>query len=617
MVRAHARSSAGFGRISALVVFLPMIFLGGCSGGGNGKKALGANANLASLVVSAGGLAPVFDPGMTTYSVRTGNITTDTMITAVTEDANAALTINGTAAVSAQPFGPISLNPGLNAIDVAVTAQDGTTKRNYTVLVNRTLLLAQEAYVKASNTGMADGFGAALEISGDTMAVGASREDSEAPGINGDQVNDLAPESGAAYVFDRSSGVWSQEAYVKASNCGSLDLFGYALDLEGDTLVVGAPGEASSATGIGGNEADDGAPGAGAVYVFTRTAGVWSQEAYLKASNTQSGYAFGSSVALDGDTLVVGSPGESSDAMGVNGDQNNANAPGSGAAYVFTRNAGTWSQEAYIKASNSGAGDAFGTQVALRGEALGISAPGEDSDATGINGDPNNENAEDSGAVYIYGRHPTQIWRLQAYVKASNSEPFDRFGASIDISTAALIVGAPGEDSGSPGINGDQADNSAPGAGAVYVYVNVPMGVGSLEAYLKPTNPGGSSGGSDPGDNFGSRLVLQGGAFGDVLVAGALAEDSQTTGLDGDEGNDLAPAAGAAYVFERINGFWGQIVYVKASNTETQDHFGTALAIDGNTFAAAAVDEDSSATGLGGDELDNGAGSSGAVYVFR
>jgi hypothetical protein len=113
-------------------------------------------------------------------------------------------------------------------------------------------------------------------------------EDSNATGINGNQADDSAPDSGAVYVFTRSGGVWSQQAYVKASNTGPGDSFGFSLALsaDGNTLAVGAYLENSNATGIGGNQADNSALDSGAVYVFTRSGGVWSQQAYIKASNT-------------------------------------------------------------------------------------------------------------------------------------------------------------------------------------------------------------------------------------------------------------------------------------------------------------------------------------------
>lgn len=120
------------------------------------------------------------------------------------------------------------------------------------------------------------------------------------------------------------------------------------LSANGTTLAVGAPGEHSA----------DGLPdAAGAVYLFSRDtpAGTWQQQAHLKASNLAQGANFGAHLALssDGDTLAVGAPQESSNARGINGDGSNSDAPGAGAVYVFTRNGGNWSQQAYVKARNT------------------------------------------------------------------------------------------------------------------------------------------------------------------------------------------------------------------------------------------------------------------------
>ena len=166
--------------------------------------------------------------------------------------------------------------------------------------------------------------------------------------------------------------------------------------------MVGAGAEASNATGIDGNQNNNDAQSSGAVYVFVRDGDTWTQQAYIKASNAEAGDLFGTSVSLDGDTLVVGALGEDSNATGIDGDQNNNDASTSGAAYVFVRDGDTWTQQAYIKASNTEAGDSFGTSVSLDGDTLVVGAWAEDSNATGIDGNQNNNDAAYSGAVYVF-----------------------------------------------------------------------------------------------------------------------------------------------------------------------------------------------------------------------
>jgi len=269
---------------------------------------------------------------------------------------------------------------------------------------------SQQAYVKASNTDANDYFGYSLAISSDgsTLAVGARNESSRATGIDGNQVDDSAINAGAAYVFTRAGSSWAQQAYVKASNTEADDWFGrsLALSADGSTLAVGAIFEASNATGIGGNQADNSAFAAGAVYVFTRAGSSWSQEAYIKASNTDAGDMFGGAVALssDGFTLAVGAPNESSNSTGIGGNQADNSAIDSGAVYVFTRAGSAWSQQAYVKASNADAGDGFGDSLALPSDAstLAVGADQEASNATGIDGNQVDNSASRAGAVYVH-----------------------------------------------------------------------------------------------------------------------------------------------------------------------------------------------------------------------
>lgn len=250
-------------------------------------------------------------------------------------------------------------------------------------------------YIKASNTGAGDHFGSSLALSadGNTLAVGAYNEDSNATGVGGDANDNSAVNRGAAYVFSRSAVVWSQQAYVKSSNAGANHNFGWSVALSGDgnTFATGAPQEGSNA---------------GAAYVFTRIGISWSQQAQVQASNAGNDDRFGSSVALSsgGNALAVSAIGEASSANGIDGNQNSDTDLDSGAAYVFTRSVGIWSQKAYLKASNSQAGDAFGISLGLSadGNTLAIGATGEDSSATGIDGSQGNNTAPDSGALYLY-----------------------------------------------------------------------------------------------------------------------------------------------------------------------------------------------------------------------
>ena len=406
----------------------------------------------------------------------------------------------------------------------------------------------QQAYLKASNAESNESFGSSVALSadGNTLAVGATGEDSGATGVGGSQADNSAESSGAVYVFTRSGGTWTQQAYVKASNTDALDYFGSPLVLsaDGSTLAAGALGEASHATGINGDQGDNSFGFAGAVYVFTRSEGTWAQQAYIKASNTLANASFGGAISLssDGNTLAAGSQGERSSATGVNGNQADTSAVNAGAAYVFTRSNGTWTQQAYLKASNADVGDYFGAPLSLSadGTLLAVGAHGEGSRATGVNGDQDDDSTVEAGAVYVFTRS-NGTWMQQAYVKASNTEAEDNFGGRVALSAdgTLLAVQAWGEDGAATGINGNQADNSTDFGGAVYLFARTD-GAWTQQAYVKASNTGA-------GDQFGSALALS--ADGSTLAAATYVEDSSGTGVNGNQPNDDAMESGAVYVF--------------------------------------------------------------------
>ncbi len=383
----------------------------------------------------------------------------------------------------------------------------------------------QQAYLKASNSGAGDRFGIAVAISGDTLVVGADFEDSAANGVGGDGADDSKPNSGAAYVFVRSGSVWSQQAYVKASNTDSGDWFGRYVAIHGDTVVIGAQSEDSSATAVNGDQASNGAADSGAAYVFVRSGTSWSQEAYLKASNAEAVDRFGCAVGVSGSTIVVGASDEDSSAAVVDGDQSNNSANEAGAAYVFVRSGTTWSQQAYLKASNTDPVDTFGGFVAISGDTVVVGANREDSSATGVNGDPSDDNAADAGAAYVFVR-TAGAWSQQAYVKPSSASAGSWFGAAVAVLGDRIVVGARFQAA------------LGPDSGAAYVF-DRNGSTWAQHAYLQAPN-------AAIGDNFGAAVSLSGGS----IVVGALFEDSAAVGVNGDLGDESSTDAGAAYVFE-------------------------------------------------------------------
>jgi hypothetical protein len=448
--------------------------------------------------------------------------------------------------------------------------------------------IAQQAYAKASNTGSDDGFGTSVAVSGNTVVVGAPLEASSATGVNGNGFNNSAAGAGAVYVFTRSGETWSQQAYLKASNTGEGDGFGWSVAISGNTIIVGAYQEDSNTTTVNGGGANNSAAGAGAAYVFTRSDTIWTQQAYIKASNANAGDLFGSVVVVGGDTAVIGANREASQATGINGDGANNASFASGAAYVFVRNGSTWTQQAYLKASDTAVGAEFGSSLGLSGDSLIVGAP------LAVSG---------AGAAYVFTRNGT-AWSQQARLQASNSAASSWFGQSVAISGDTAVAGAPGEASNATGVNGNQANTSAAGAGAAYAFTRS-AGTWTQQAYLKASNTAAS-------DGFGRTIALDGSA----LVVGAPGEDSSATGIDGNQADNAAASSGAVYAFSRLNGVWSHYSYLKASNTGAGDEFGKALAVANGTLAVGAPRESSNAMGLQGIQSNNLASWSGAAYLF-
>ena len=518
---------------------------------------------------------------------------------------------------------PVHRQPwGTSQFTVSSCNRGGTSRlTSNPITLPGSLNLAAIGYFKASNTNAEDWFGHTVAISGDgnTIAVGARGEDSVATGINGNDADNSATFAGAVYVFRNTASGWAQEAYVKASNNELGDLFGYsvALSEDGNTLAVGARSERSNATGVNGDQTDNSLHNAGAAYVFTRSGSTWTQEAYIKASNTNSLDRFGAYLTLskDGNTLAVSAYHETSAATGINGDQSNDTLGQAGAVYVYKKTASVWAFEAYIKASNTESGDEFGTAMALSddGDTLAVGTIMEASNARGINGNDADNSVMMAGAVYVYRRTGT-TWVQEAYVKASNTEWLlgfgDAFGCSVSLSADGntMAVGAYAEISSATGMNGDETDSSLPDPGAVYIFTRSGT-TWTQETFMKASNTNSYA-------RFGFSVSL--GADGNSLAVGASGERSSATGMNGNQANVSAAGAGAAYFFTRTGSTWTQESYIKATNTEFSDNFGTSIALssDGNALAVGAYGEDGSSTGVNGPNNNGANDEAGAVYVY-
>lgn len=457
-------------------------------------------------------------------------------------------------------------------------------------------------YLKASNTAGFASFGTAVALSadGNTLAVGASSESSTAIGVGGNQVNDCSGAqancafgSGAVYVYTRSGNTWSAPVYIKASNTGAGDAFGSTLSLsaDGNTLAVAATDEDSVNT----NQADNSAFSAGAVYVFTRAGAVWSQTAYLKASNAAQSDRFGTTLALspDGGLLAIGAPQRSAGPL-LND---------SGIAYVFARSGSAWSESAILTPPVLAEYAYFGNDVAITGGAsptLVVGAPGEPSSGATIY----------PGTAYVYTPSGA-TWSQTAVLTAATQVTYARFGSAVALSAdgTTLAIGADNEDVTAT------SGASAPGAGAVHLFT------GSDSSWNEVTRLTAASPSS--GSGFGQTLAMN--ADGSTLAAGAADEDGGAAGVNGAPDTTMQ-TAGAAYLFTMTASGWLQRSYIKASNPEASAYFGGSVALnaDGNILVVGSSGEDSAATGLNGNQLDdcgaapatNCANGSGAVYIY-
>jgi hypothetical protein len=241
----------------------------------------------------------------------------------------------------------------------------------------------QLAELKGSDTVAGDFFGRSVAISGTTAVVSAPFHGNSA---------------GEAFVFTKTATGWKQLAELKGSDTIAGDEFGYSVAISGNTAVVGALGHGKNA---------------GRAYVFTETATGWKQLAELKGSDTIAGDEFGYSVAISGNTAVVGALGHGKDA---------------GRAYVFTETATGWKQPAELKGSDTIAGDEFGSSVTISANTVLVGAPGHDDSA---------------GRAYVFIKTATG-WQQVAELKGSNTIAGDFFGSSVAISANTAVVGASG-----------------------------------------------------------------------------------------------------------------------------------------------------------------------------
>ncbi|MHB8788683.1 MAG: thrombospondin type 3 repeat-containing protein [Desulfobulbaceae bacterium] len=386
----------------------------------------------------------------------------------------------------------------------------------------------QQAKLTAGDGAENDQFGYSVAISGDTIVVGA-------------------PNNGAAYVFVKPAVGWStmtQTAKMTASDGAADDYFGGSLAISGDTIVVGARY----------NNANGGA--SGSAYVYAKPASGWidmTQTAKLTAGDGASGDIFGYSVAISGDTIVVGAI--------YNNDY-------SGSAYVFAMPPSGWyymTQTAKLTAGDGAAQDQFGRSIAISGDTIVVGAPYDD------------DNGLYSGSAYVFAM-PTSGWANMtqtAKLTAGDGAADDYFGESVAISGDTIVVGAYLDD-----------DNGT-SSGSAHVFAKPASGWADMTQTAKLAAGDGAA-----YDFFGESVAISG----DTIVVGAYADD--------DNGSD----SGSSYVFARPGEGWADMTHtakLTAGDGAADDYFGRFLAISGDTIVVGA---------LGDDDMGD---LSGSAYVFE
>ena len=441
-------------------------------------------------------------------------------VTADTIALNVAVTAAG-ASLSATNGVTVSdvLTTGAGGLNVnADSDADGTGA--FTISTATLGAFTQQAQLIASDGAIGDSFGISVSMSGDTVVVGAIFDK---VGANNAQ--------GSAYVFTRSGSTWTQQAQLTASDGGPFDFFGASVAIDGDTVVVGAWQDT-----VGSNFFQ------GSAYVFTRSGSTWTQQAQLVASDGAGDDHFGISVAVSGNTAVVGAY---NDDVGANGDQ--------GSAYVFTRSGSTWTQQAQLTASDGASNDLFGQSVGISGDTAVVGAYHDDVGSS-----------VDQGSAYVFTRSGT-TWTQQAQLTASST--FE-FGVSVAVSGETVVTGAQ---------FGDAND-----FGAAYVFTR------NGSSWSQQAQLTASDGAQN--DFFGFSVAISG----DTAIVGAFQDD---VGANSNQGS--------AYPFARSGSTWNQQATLIASDGAALDLFGDSVSVSGNSVVVGARSDDVGSNG-----------NQGSAYVF-
>ena len=378
-------------------------------------------------------------------------------------------------------------------------------------------MVHEEAKLTASDAAEDDLFGIAVGLDGDTAVVGAYLDDHAGGG-----------DAGSAYVYVNDGSGWTEQAKLTANLAEPGAWFGAEAAIAGNRAVIGA--FRSSLAGF---------PDAGSAHVYTRSGTVWTEHAVLTASDAAAGDLFGSAVAVDGVTALVGAY-----------HDDHPGASQSGSAYVFVAPGSNWTEQGKLVASDAGDGDEFGISVALDGDTAVVGAF-SDSHAGGMQ----------AGSAYVFVRNGA-TWTEQAKLVASDAAPVDNFGFSVDVSGDTVVVGAYHAD--------------AVNSGAAYVFVRDGT-TWTEQAKLVASD-------AEAAALFGGNVAIEGGT---ALVSSTLDDHSGAT------------SAGSVYVFTREGTTWTEQFKLTASDVASGDIFGVTALSGGRAIVGANRDDHSGLTDSG------------------
>ena len=425
----------------------------------------------------------------------------------------------------------------------------------------------EEVYkLTASDRGLEDQFSSSISVYGNYAIVGALTEDED------DMGNNTFSNAGSAYIYEKGNdGSWTEKQKLVALDRDIEDQFGYAVAIYNNYAVVGAWAEDHDENG------NNSMSLAGSAYIFKRnSSGKWNQIQKIVASDRFGADQFGSSVAIYGDYIVVGTYREDEDESGTN------TLSEAGSIYIYQKQSnGNWVEVQKVTPSDRGAGDRFGWSLAISEEQIIVGAYREDEDLSGSN------TMSNAGAAYIFEKNTNGLWVESQKIIASDRNSEDQFARSVDIDKNIVVVGALTDD------EDETNSNFLNASGSAYIFEKNQSG-NWIEVQKIVAN--------DRSDNdfFGVGVAI---SHENILVGSMSRKNSN--------GVDSVYNAGAAYFFKKNNsGIWEEISKKVASDRDVEDLYGQNVALYNNTALISAKWEDEDYLGV------NTLNRSGSAYLL-